>query len=75
MSWPLGEGDFRKLGDEFFSYVLQYGDLVTIDPQILERAVAIRWSDWESAFRATQLETARDVIWVNWCGRQNRPNT
>jgi SAM-dependent methyltransferase len=47
----------------------EHGDLIVVDPDIPEDAIAIRQPEWESAVRDSGLEPVGDVLWGAWCGR------
>jgi SAM-dependent methyltransferase len=47
----------------------EHGDLVVVDPEIPEDAIAIRPPDWQAALRDAGLEAEGEVRWGYWCGR------
>jgi SAM-dependent methyltransferase len=49
----------------------EHGDLIVIDPNIPEDAIAIRQGDWDDAVRAAGLMPVGEVMWGSWCGREN----
>jgi SAM-dependent methyltransferase len=47
----------------------EHGDLIVVDPNLPEDAIATRQTDWENAMRDSGLEVVGDVLWGSWCGR------
>jgi SAM-dependent methyltransferase len=45
------------------------GDMVVVDPNVPEDAIATRQPDWDDAVRSSGLEPIGDVLWGSWCGR------
>ena len=48
----------------------QHGDLIVVDPNVPEDAIATRPGEWEAALRDSGLEMIGDVHWGSWCGRK-----
>jgi SAM-dependent methyltransferase len=46
-----------------------HGDLIVINPDVPEAAIALPQEGWDQAVRDAGLEQVGDVLWGNWCGR------
>jgi SAM-dependent methyltransferase len=47
----------------------EHGDLIVVDPNVPEDAIATRVHDWQAAVRDAGLEPIGDTLWGSWCGR------
>ena len=47
-----------------------HGDLIVVDPEVPEAAIALPQEGWDQAVRDAGLEQVGDVLWGNWCGRK-----